>query len=69
VFEIGVRISSFKTNLGITWLRDESFENSDNFPEPDFLVREIMEELKVALEQFSFIAVELGEDVLHEDGE
>lgn len=27
-------------------LRDESVEDSDNLPDPDMLVREIMEELK-----------------------
>ena len=37
----------------ITWLRDESLEESENLPEPGVLAREIMEELKVALEQFS----------------
>jgi hypothetical protein len=31
-----------------------------NLPEPGVLAREIMEELKVALEQFSSIAEELG---------
>ena len=41
-------------------LRDESLEDSDNLPDPDVLEREIVEELKAALEQFSGIVEELG---------
>jgi hypothetical protein len=42
-------------------LRDESLEASANLPEPDVLAREIMEELKAALEQFAGIVENLGE--------
>jgi len=49
-----------KANLDITWLRDESLEDSDSLPDPDVLAREIVEELKAALEQFSGIVEELG---------
>jgi type I restriction enzyme M protein len=48
-----------KANLDIFWLRDESLEDSDNLPDPEVLAREIMEELKAALEQFSGIVEEL----------
>ncbi len=41
-------------------LRDESLEDSDTLPDPDVLAREIVEELKAALEQFSGIVDELG---------
>lgn len=51
-----------KINLDIFWLRDESLEDSTNLPEPEVLAREIMEELKAALEQFSGIVEELGEE-------
>ena len=49
-----------KVNLDIFWLRDESLEDSANLPDPDVLAREIVEELKAALEQFSGIVEELG---------
>jgi type I restriction enzyme M protein len=49
-----------KANLDISWLRDESLEDSDSLPDPDVLAREIVEELKAALEQFSGIVEELG---------
>ena len=49
-----------KANLDIFWLRDESLEDSDSLPDPDILAREIMSELKAALEQFSGIVEELG---------
>ena len=48
-----------KVNLDIFWLRDESLEDTDNLPDPDVLAREIVEELKVALEQFGGIVDEL----------
>ena len=51
-----------KANLDIFWLRDELLEDSDNLPDPDVLAREIMEELKVALEQFAGIVEELGSE-------
>ncbi len=49
-----------KLNLDIFWLKDDSLEDSDNLPDPDVLAREIVEELKAALEQFSGIVAELG---------
>lgn len=62
VFDYDELVARDKANLDITWLRDESLEESENLPEPGVLAREIMEELKVALEQFSSIAEELGEE-------
>lgn len=55
-------IARDKANLDIFWLRDESLEDSANLPDPDVLAREIMEELKAALEQFAEIVEELGEE-------
>ena len=69
MFDYDELIARDKANLDITWLRDESLEETENLPEPAVLAREIMEDLKVALEQFSSIAEELGEDELGEDGE
>ena len=60
VFDYDELVSRDKANLDIFWLRDESLEDSANLPDPDVLAREIMEELKVALEQFSGIVEELG---------
>ncbi len=51
-----------KANLDIFWLRDDSLEESANLPEPDVLAREIMGELKAALEQFSGIVESLEEE-------
>lgn len=61
VFDYDELISRDKANLDITWLRDESLEDSENLPEPAVLAREIMEGLKAALEQFSSIVDELDQ--------
>jgi type I restriction enzyme M protein len=45
--------------LDITWLRDESLEDSANLPDPDVLAAEIVEDLQAALEQFAAIAADL----------
>jgi N-6 DNA Methylase len=42
-----------KANLDITWLRDESREDSSNLPAPGVLAAEIVEELGAALAQFA----------------
>jgi type I restriction enzyme M protein len=50
-----------KVNLDIFWLRDKSLEDSDDFPTPDVLSKEIADELQTALEQFTAIAEKLKE--------
>jgi len=40
-----------KANLDITWLKDESLEDTENLPPPDIIAREIAENLEFALEQ------------------
>ena len=50
-----------KASLDIFWLRDESIEGSDNFPDPDVLAQEIVNDLEAALDQFREIAADLGE--------
>ena len=48
-----------KVNLDITWLRDESFEDLDNLPEPAVIAREIVEDLQAALAEFEAVAAAL----------
>jgi hypothetical protein len=37
-----------KLSLDITWLRDESLEDTDNLPDPAILAAEIVEDLRAA---------------------
>lgn len=48
-----------KVNMDITWLRDDSLEDSANLPAPEIIAAEIAENLEAALEQFSAIYQEL----------
>jgi type I restriction enzyme M protein len=48
-----------KANLDITWLRDESLEDSHDLPAPGVLAAEIVEELEAALAQFTELAASL----------
>jgi type I restriction enzyme M protein len=48
-----------KVNLDLSWLRDESLEDSENLPPPDVLAEEIAEDLEAALSEFSAIAASL----------
>lgn len=48
-----------KVSLDIFWLKDESIEDSENLPDLEVLAQEIIENLGVALEQFSEIHDEL----------
>jgi len=51
-----------KANLDITWIRDESLEDSDNLPDPEALADEIIENLKAALEEFEALKEELEKE-------
>jgi type I restriction enzyme M protein len=51
-----------KASRDIFWLRDESLEHSDNHPDPDILVQEIVDDLKAALERFREIASDLNDE-------
>jgi len=55
VFSYDELIKRDKVSLDIFWLRDKSLEESENLPDPDLLVKEIVENLEVALEQFEDI--------------
>lgn len=48
-----------KVNLDLTWLRDESLEDTDNLPVPEVIAREIVEDLTAALEEFEAVAIAL----------
>ena len=60
VFTYDELLARDKVNLDISWLRDESLEDSDSLPDPDVLAREIMADLEAALEQFKGVVEELG---------
>jgi type I restriction enzyme M protein len=49
-----------KASLDITWLRDESLENTDNLPPPDVIAQEIVADLEAALSEFSIVAESLA---------
>ena len=49
-----------KLSLDVTWLRDESLEETDNLPDPAILAAEIVEDLQAALDQFAQIAADLA---------
>ncbi len=48
-----------KVNLDISWLRDESLEDTDNLPAPEIIAREIVEDLTAALAEFEAVAAAL----------
>jgi len=54
-------IARDKANLDITWLRDESLEDTDNLPPPEVIAREIVEDLTAALAEFEAVATALEE--------
>ena len=51
-----------KLSLDITWIRDESLEDTDNLPDPAVLAAEIVEDLQAALDQFALIAGDLAKN-------
>jgi type I restriction enzyme M protein len=48
-----------KTSLDISWLKDESLEDSANLPPPEVIAAEIAEDLRAALEHFEAIQSDL----------
>ena len=48
-----------KVSLDISWLKDDSLGDSENLPALDIIAKEIVENLKAALEQFTSIEDEL----------
>lgn len=53
-----------KVSLDLTWLRDESLEDSANLPEPHVLAQEIADDLQAALEQMRSVLGDLEERVV-----
>jgi type I restriction enzyme M protein len=49
-----------KASLDITWLRDESLEDTENLPAPEIIAQEIVEDLEAAIVEFSAIASSIG---------
>jgi type I restriction enzyme M protein len=56
-------IARDKANLDIVWLKDDSLEDAADLPSPEILAREIMEELQVAIGEFTAIVTSLGGEV------
>lgn len=54
-FSYELLIARDKTNLDITWLKDENLIDLENLPEPDTLIDEIIENIQSALESFKTI--------------
>ncbi len=63
-FDYDELIQRDKVNLDIFWIRDESLEDSENLPEPDVILQEMIEDLESALEQLRGIAEDLREERL-----
>ncbi|MCH7535239.1 MAG: N-6 DNA methylase, partial [Bacteroidetes bacterium] len=49
-----------KTSLDIFWIKDKSFTDLDNLPDPDVLAEEIVENLEAGLESFKEIMESLN---------
>ncbi|MFH0948001.1 MAG: class I SAM-dependent DNA methyltransferase [Elusimicrobiota bacterium] len=58
-FKYGELIKRDKTNLDIIWLKDESIMDLENLPAPDIIAKDIMKNLKNALEKFNRISRDL----------
>lgn len=56
-------IARDKTNLDISWMKDDSLEDTENLPAPEILAAEIVEQLEAALEEFRSV-----EEVLSDNG-
>ena len=53
-------ISRDKVNFDITWLKDDSFIDLDNLPEPEILAQEIIDSLESALNSFREVVKSLS---------
>jgi type I restriction enzyme M protein len=51
-----------KASLDITWLRDESLEDTENLPPPEVIAQEIVEDLEAALMEFAAVAQSLSDN-------
>lgn len=55
------RLASITTNIAHLTL-DESLEASENLPAPEIIARDIVEDIRAALEQFESVALDLGDN-------
>jgi type I restriction enzyme M protein len=63
VYDYEALMARDKVSLDIFWIQDDSLMDMDNLPDPDVIARDIVEELRAALEQFEGILEDLeGED-------
>ena len=53
-----------KVSLDISWLKDDSLEDSAKLPDPDVIAKDIAENLEDALEQFRSIQEDLVAPVI-----
>lgn len=53
-------IAAKDDSLDLSWIRDDSVEDSANLPEPDVLINEALEEMAGAMTELQAILVELG---------
>lgn len=51
-----------KTNLDISWIKDESLDDLDSLPEPGVIANELVEDLENALEQLREISEDLSDE-------
>ncbi len=49
-----------KCNLDVTWLKDETQQDTENLPPPETIAAEIVDNLEAALEQFKAVQEELA---------
>ena len=49
-----------KASLDITWLRDDSLEDTENLPAPEVIAQEIIEDLEAALTEFAAVVQALA---------
>jgi type I restriction enzyme M protein len=59
-FDIDELLARDKVSLDITWLKDDSLEDSAKLPPPEVIAAEIAEDLRAALEQFEAIQADLN---------
>jgi type I restriction enzyme M protein len=55
-------MSKDKTSLDIFWLKDNSLTDLENLPDPDVLVKDIIENLESSLESLREISNNLGKE-------
>jgi len=59
VFTYDEIVARDKVSLDLSWLRDESLEDSANLPDPNILAQEIADDLRSALGQIEDILGDL----------